>query len=108
MADASCFCYSCNALCPWRHLVWTMRLNPEETRMEILLALFWGAATGIILGLLGGGGAMLIIPVLLYVFNYTLSQSVGSSLFLVTLGALPAVLMYIRKNQVNWQAALPL
>jgi uncharacterized protein len=44
-------------------------------------------AVGFVLGLLGGGGSILIVPVLVYLFLNTAEQATGLSLFVVGLAA---------------------
>lgn len=74
--------------------------------METLLSLTGGLVIGTVLGLLGGGGALMAIPVLIYVFHYPFRIAVGSSLALVALGVLPALILYWRNKQVDWLSAL--
>ncbi|HEY9685523.1 MAG TPA: sulfite exporter TauE/SafE family protein [Coleofasciculaceae cyanobacterium] len=71
-----------------------------------MLTLFWGVAIGLVLGLLGGGGGMVAIPVLIYILHYPFRVAVGSSLALVLFGALPAILLYWRKKQIDLPTAL--
>lgn len=68
--------------------------------------IFWGLLIGTVLGLLGGGGALISIPILLYSFHYPLSVAVGTSLLLVSLGATPSLVLYWRNGQVDWLSAL--
>jgi uncharacterized membrane protein YfcA len=69
------------------------------------LIIFWGLFIGLILGLLGGGGALVSIPILLYAFHFPFREAVGASLLLVALGALPSLLLYWRKQEVDLPAA---
>jgi uncharacterized membrane protein YfcA len=71
-----------------------------------MLTLFWGVAIGLVLGLLGGGGALVAIPVLIYILHFPFRVAVGSSLALVLVGSLPAILLYWRKKQIDLPAAL--
>ncbi len=71
-----------------------------------MLTIVWGLFIGLILGLLGGGGALVSIPILLYAFHFPFREAVGASLLLVTLGALPSLLLYWRKQEVDLPAAL--
>ncbi len=68
--------------------------------MEVALSLFWGVLTGFAMGLLGGGGALTVIPVLLYVFHLPLRETIGGSLFLVMMTALPVVLLYFLRRYI--------
>lgn len=71
-----------------------------------LATIFWGLLIGIALGLLGGGGALISIPILLYGFHFSFPVAVGTSLLLVTLGAMPSLLLYWRKQEIDWLSAL--
>ena len=53
-------------------------------------------AVGFVLGLLGGGGSILIVPVLVYLFLNPAEQSTGLSLFVVGLAA--AIGLFISKD----------
>lgn len=70
-----------------------------------LLSIFWGLLIGTILGLLGGGGALISIPILLYIFHLPFTAAVGTSLLLVSLGALPSVLLYWKNQHIDWRSA---
>jgi hypothetical protein len=69
-----------------------------------LLAL--GLAAGVLSGMLGIGGAVLIIPALVYFFKYTQHQAQGTSLafLLLPIGFL-AVWKYYAAGHVNVRAA---
>src|SRR5688572_31285754 len=76
--------------------------------MEIDLVFGYAGAvvTGLVLGLLGGGGALLSIPVLVYFFHIEASVATGYSLFLIGIAASSGALQNIRKKMVNYSAAL--
>ena len=74
--------------------------------MEGWLALSGGLAIGVVLGLLGGGGALMAIPVLIYAFQYPFRIAVGSGLALVAMGVLPALIMHVRNRQIDWLSAV--
>jgi uncharacterized membrane protein YfcA len=71
-----------------------------------VLSTIFGLLIGSVVGLLGGGGALISIPILLYGFHFSFPVAVGTSLLLVTLGALPSLFLYWRKQQINWESAL--
>jgi uncharacterized membrane protein YfcA len=71
-----------------------------------LTAITWGLLIGSVIGLLGGGGALISIPIMLYVFHFPFPVAVGTSLLLVLVGALPSLILYWRKREVDWQSAL--
>ncbi len=60
---------------------------------------------GVVLGLLGGGGAILTVPVLVYVFGTGMKQAVPMSLVVVGLASLLGVLRHRRGGRVNLRAA---
>lgn len=64
------------------------------------------AAMGIILGLMGGGGSILTVPILVYLFALNPTISTGYSLFVVGTTALIGSVMYIRKGDVDFHAGL--
>jgi len=74
--------------------------------MDILFwSLFTGLGLGVVLGLLGGGGALLAIPILLYGFHFAFRVAVASSLLIVLIGTLPAIILYARQGEVDWKRA---
>ncbi|HWB63130.1 MAG TPA: sulfite exporter TauE/SafE family protein [Chitinophagales bacterium] len=61
--------------------------------------------TGLVLGLMGGGGGLLAIPILVYLFGVEASVATGYSLFLVALTASSGAFQNIRKKMVDYHAA---
>jgi uncharacterized protein len=61
---------------------------------------------GVALGIIGGGGSILTVPVLVYLFNIEAVTATSYSLFIV--GATSAVgsIQYFRKNLVNVKTAI--
>lgn len=60
---------------------------------------------GISLGLIGGGGSILTIPVLVYLFGIQPSQATGYSLFIVGFSSLAGAYKNFRKGNINYKAA---
>lgn len=60
-------------------------------------------AMGITLGLMGGGGSILTVPIMVYLFGFTPTVATGSSLFVVGLTALIGSAMYIRKGDIDFK-----
>lgn len=58
---------------------------------------------GITLGLMGGGGSILTVPIMVYLFGLSPTLATGSSLFVVGLTALVGSLMYIRKGDIDFK-----
>lgn len=76
--------------------------------MDIYIILGYTGAvlTGLVLGLLGGGGALLSIPVLVYFFHIPASVATAYSLFLIGITATSGALQNIRKKLVDYNALL--
>ena len=62
-----------------------------------------GLVIGAILGLLGGGGSVLIMPVLVYLFHILPAEATAYSLFVVGCGALMGTFGSLKRNQVDWK-----
>lgn len=61
---------------------------------------------GVSLGLIGGGGSILTLPVLVYVLHINPVLSTAYSLFIVGTTALVGSVNYIRRNLINYPVAL--
>ncbi|MBS1519011.1 MAG: sulfite exporter TauE/SafE family protein [Bacteroidetes bacterium] len=61
---------------------------------------------GISLGLIGGGGSILTVPILVYVFGYGAEISTSYSLFIVGITAMAGAVKYYSDDLVNVKAAL--
>lgn len=60
---------------------------------------------GLSLGLIGGGGSILTVPLLVYVFHVEPVSATAYSLFVVGVTSLIGAFAYVRKNQVDFKAA---
>jgi uncharacterized membrane protein YfcA len=58
---------------------------------------------GITLGLIGGGGSILTVPILVYLFNFPADVSTSYSLFLVGASALFGAYNYHKQNLINYK-----
>ena len=61
---------------------------------------------GIILGLIGGGGSILGVPVLVYIMYYSAEMATSYSLFIVGLTALIGAIAYLRKGEISVEAII--
>jgi uncharacterized membrane protein YfcA len=61
---------------------------------------------GIVMGLLGGGGAILSVPILVYIMNVEAGLATAYSLFVVGTTALAGSVRYWRHHEVHYKAAL--
>ncbi|MFE8934884.1 sulfite exporter TauE/SafE family protein [Micrococcus luteus] len=67
------------------------------------LALLLAAAVGLLLGLLGGGGSILMVPLLTYVAWLDPQEAIAGSLFAVGVTSLVAVALHARAGNVRWR-----
>ena len=74
--------------------------------MEMLLAIPFGLAIGLVVGTVGGGGAILALPVLVYVLDQGVSPASTASLIVVALGASVGAGSQARHGQLCWRVAL--
>jgi hypothetical protein len=75
--------------------------------MHLLLALLGSVAVGLALGLLGGGGSILTVPVLVYLLGVPPKVAVPMSLPIVGIAAAVGALARWRKGQLRLRAAAP-
>jgi uncharacterized membrane protein YfcA len=81
--------------------------GPLRARLSaVLLALPFGLAIGISLGALGGGGAVLALPVLVYVLGEDVHAAATASLAVVAAAALAGGAAQASRARVCWPQAL--
>jgi uncharacterized membrane protein YfcA len=73
---------------------------------DALLAVPFGLAIGILLGLVGAGGSILTVPVLVFVLGEPVKQATTESLLIVGLTALAGALTAARAGRVSWRIGL--
>jgi hypothetical protein len=61
---------------------------------------------GISLGLIGGGGSILTVPLLVYIFHIEASIATAYSLFIVGISSAAGSLVYFKEKLVNMKAAV--
>lgn len=71
----------------------------------VLLAIPFGLAIGVAIGMLGGGGSVLAVPVLVYVLGQDVSEATTASLVVVTAAAVAGGLGHAREGRVCWRHA---
>lgn len=76
---------------------------PEIGALGIAL----GLLVGVILGLLGGGGSILALPIFLYVFGVPTKPAVAMSLAVVGMSAFVGFVSHWRQGTVNLRVGLP-
>ena len=73
--------------------------------MEILGALLAGSFIGAVLGFVGAGGAMLSVPILMYLFDFEPKLATTAALAVVFLAALSGAIPKARKSQILYRDA---
>ena len=74
--------------------------------MTLVVLLLLGLLIGAVLGGLGGGGAILTVPALVYVVGQSASDATTSSLVIVGATAGFGVLPYLKSKRVRWGTGL--
>ncbi|WP_123027356.1 sulfite exporter TauE/SafE family protein [Mycolicibacterium stellerae] len=73
--------------------------------MAITLSLIFGAIIGVLLGLLGGGGSILAVPVLVYALGLDVAQAIPISLIVIAIASAVGALPKVRAHRVQWRLA---
>lgn len=71
----------------------------------IALAVALAVFVGVSLGLLGGGGSILTVPLLAYVAGLDAKQAIASSLFVVGVTSAVGAVAHARAGRVRWRVA---
>lgn len=74
--------------------------------LQDVLAIGSGALVGFVLGLIGGGGSILAVPLLVYVVGVSSPHiAIGTSAVAVALSALSSLVRHARAGNVRWPCA---
>lgn len=73
--------------------------------MEIVAGLIAGGFIGAVLGFIGAGGAMLSVPILLYIFGFTAQAATTAALAVVLSAAISGLLPKIKSKEVLFKEA---
>lgn len=74
--------------------------------ITFIAGLILSAAIGLSLGLIGGGGSILTVPILVYFLGVETHEAVGMSLAVVGATSLFGSYLHYRRKNVNFQAGL--
>ncbi|GAA4371007.1 sulfite exporter TauE/SafE family protein [Agromyces bauzanensis] len=76
--------------------------------MEIglVIALLLAVLVGVALGLMGGGGSILTVPILTYVLGMGPKEAIAASLFIVGVTSAVSVFSHARAGRVRWKTGL--
>ncbi len=73
---------------------------------QIALEIAFGTAIGLMLGLVGGGGSILTVPILVYAIGLGVHEATATSMVIVGLTALSGALPHARAGRVELRTAL--
>ncbi|MFZ9886049.1 MAG: sulfite exporter TauE/SafE family protein [Myxococcota bacterium] len=71
----------------------------------MVLAVFLSLVMGVVLGLLGGGGSILTVPILVYALGVENKAAIATSLLVVGVTSAVAAFSHARADRVRWKTA---
>ncbi|QCU77026.1 sulfite exporter TauE/SafE family protein [Citricoccus sp. SGAir0253] len=74
--------------------------------VTLIVTLALSVLIGVSLGLLGGGGSILTVPILTYVAGLPAKEAIAASLFVVGTTSVVSVISHARKGRVKWRTGL--
>jgi uncharacterized membrane protein YfcA len=103
----------------WEYCNWAERRWPNGTvpgragwrtlapvSAALLVAMLLSVVAGVLLGLLGGGGSIVMVPILHYVLGMEAHGAVGTSLLVIGATSAVALTLHARKQNVRWAIGL--
>lgn len=72
----------------------------------LIIALILALLMGGVLGLLGGGGSILTLPILVYVVGMSAKQGIATSLLVVAVTSVAGLIQHARAKNVAWRTGL--
>jgi len=72
----------------------------------VILVLALSLVIGLSLGVLGGGGSILTVPILIYVAGFGPKEAIAASLFVVGVTSAVSVVSHARRGRVRWRTGL--
>ncbi|MEO5779529.1 MAG: sulfite exporter TauE/SafE family protein [Arthrobacter oryzae] len=72
----------------------------------LILVLALSVVVGLSLGVLGGGGSILTVPILVYVAGLEAKEAIAASLFVVGVTSAVSVISHARAGRVMWRTGL--
>ncbi|NMB75729.1 MAG: sulfite exporter TauE/SafE family protein [Myxococcales bacterium] len=79
---------------------------PDGARLNQSLLLFFGA--GVVCGLLGVGGGLMVVPLLHLFLHLPFKAAAATSNFMMGLTAVPALITYVGRGELDLTLAIPL
>ncbi|MBO0596205.1 sulfite exporter TauE/SafE family protein [Nesterenkonia sp. E16_7] len=69
----------------------------------LILAMILAVGIGLSLGLLGGGGTILAVPLLTYVAGFPAHEAIAASMFIIGVTSAVSVVAHARRGNVEWR-----
>ncbi|MGJ9371903.1 sulfite exporter TauE/SafE family protein [Nesterenkonia sp. CF4.4] len=69
----------------------------------LILAMILAVGIGLSLGLLGGGGTILAVPLLTYVAGFPAKEAIAASMFIIGVTSLVSVIPHAKRGNVQWR-----
>ena len=76
-------------------------------KIKKLYVVLFGGIIGVINGLLGGGGGMIVVPVLTKFFNFNQKEAQATALFVILPISIASSIIYITHNSINFATSWP-
>ena len=76
-------------------------------KIKKLHIMLFGALIGVINGLLGGGGGMIVVPVLTKFFGFSQKEAQATALFVILPISIASSIIYITHNSINFAESWP-
>jgi uncharacterized protein len=74
--------------------------------MLVATPVVFGIVIGLLLGLVGGGGSILTVPILVYVLGLSPHEATATSLLIVGATAAAGLAPHMQANRVQWRTAI--
>jgi|GEM_PF-640185 uncharacterized protein len=78
----------------------------QYSDIMLLIALILALLMGGVLGLLGGGGSILTLPILVYILGLSAKQAIATSLLVVAVTSIAGLIQHARAKNVAWRTGL--
>ena len=76
-------------------------------KVKKLHIVLFGALIGVINGLFGGGGGMIVVPVLTKFFGFSQKEAQATALFVILPISIASSIIYITHNSINFAQSWP-
>lgn len=85
-----------------------LKINAISALWEKVLTVAGGVISGLVNGLFGGGGGMIIVPLLLFICGYSAKNAHATAILLILPLSIVSGLFYAFFGSVQWSLALPI